>query len=250
MGKKGIWLLVSLGLIWAYSPVFGYHPLSTDDPGTTEFRHFELEWGNDFTFPESELKDISGYVQIKAGLAKSLELDFAQGWTYWRDEPGLASSGWQDATVALKYRFYGDGDGPFNFALGAIFNLPSGESKKGLSEGDDIIPTLYLIGTAGSERVRVLMNFGASFYPSSSEQDPIYLYGLALEYSLKDNLALVGEIYGESDFSKDNPNDCLEGLVGAVYSVKDWLSLSAGIGLGLDEDSPDYRFTFASLIGW
>jgi len=239
-----------LGLVLTYFPAFAYHPLSTDDPGTTEFRHFELEWGNDFTFPESELKDISGYVQIKAGLAKNLEFDFVQAFTYWRDESELSCSGWQDAAVALKYRFYGDGDGPFNFAVSAIFNLPSGENKKGLSEGDDIIPTLYLIGTAGAERIRLLMNFGASFYPSSSDQDPIYLYGLALEYAIKDNLALVGEIYGHSDFAKDNPNDCLEGLVGAVYSARDWLTLSGGIGLGLDEDAPDYRFRFASLIGW
>ena len=76
-------------LMWAVatanimaSPALAYHPLSTDDPGTTEYRHFELEWGNDFIWPEKSLEESSGYLAIKSGLAPDFQFTLATllGW--------------------------------------------------------------------------------------------------------------------------------------------------------------------------
>lgn len=240
-------LVFLLGLLLPFFSVYGYHPFSTDDPGTVEFRHFELEWGNDGVFEDSSLDELSGYLQVKSGLAEGLELDMAQTFTYWRDPDYGEPSGFGDAKVGLKYRFYGDGDGPFNAGLEAIFTLPSGESDKGLSEGDDIVPTFFLIGTAGKEPVRLIVNAGAT---TPAHQDALWLLGAILEYSVNEKLAVGVELYGESELKGKDSEDTLEGLIGAVYSANDWLTLSASTGFGLDPDSPDFRLTFGTLIGW
>lgn len=240
--------IFKLGLMLGWTlPLYAYHPFSTDDPGTVEFRHFEMEWGNDGVFLDSNLDDISGYLQIKSGLAEGLELDLAQTFTYWRDSDYGEPSGFGDTEVALKYRFYGDGDGAFNLGIEAIFTLPSGEEDKGLSVGDDIVPCFFIIGTAGKEPVRLILNAGATV---PAEAPTAWLMGALLEYSVNEELALGIEFYGESNLRGRDSEDALEVLVGGAYSPKDWLTLGTGVSIGLDEDSPDFRLTFSLLTGW
>lgn len=66
---------------------YAYHPFNTDDPGTTDYRSFELETAGYFVFPEDELEESSGYVAIKAGLARKLEFDAGVNYIYWLKVP-------------------------------------------------------------------------------------------------------------------------------------------------------------------
>jgi hypothetical protein len=175
-----------------------------------------------------------------------LEFDTAVSFSYCFNEDETSVSGFGDAEVALKWRFLGDGDGPFNLGLEAIALLPSGETQKGLSE-DDIIPTAFFFGTVGHESVRLLLNAGMTWYPEANDA---MLYGAALEWAAHEQWTLVGEVYGESDLEDGGENDPLEAIVGALYSPEDWLTLSGGVSFGLNDDAPDYRASVAVLVGW
>jgi hypothetical protein len=228
-------------------PALAYHPMMTDDPGTTEHRHFELEWGHEFLCPEGSMDDYSGYVAIKSGLAPGLEFDTALGYTMWRDVEDLSASGWGDAELALKWRFLGDGDGPNNLGLEAIFALPSGEEEKDLRGGDEIIPTLFMFGTVGGGDWRVLLNGGITVLP---DENDVAVGGLGLEWTASGRLALIGEIYGEGDFERGGGNDPVMASAGAIYGANDWLTLSSGFIFGLNHDAPDYLITLAALMAW
>jgi len=243
-------LVVFFALVFLLTstPTYSFHPLSTDDPGTTDYRHFELEWGNDLAYPEDSLEESSGYLAVKAGLAPGLEFDAALNFTYWMDTGGDYTSGWGDVEMLLKYRFIGDGDGPFNLGVETIGLFPSGERDKGLSEGGDhIIPTAFLFGTVGHGPIRILLNAGGTSVP---DEDDTMLYGGAVEWSATEKMKLVGEVFGESDLEEGGGNDPLEGLMGVLYSPRDWITLSAGAGIGMAPDSPDFHVTFATLLGW
>ncbi|HUT54330.1 MAG TPA: hypothetical protein VM658_13155 [bacterium] len=241
------WLILASLFFIVAGPAFAYHPLSTDDPGTTDQRHFELEWGNDFIWPDGRMDEASGYLALKAGLAPGLEFDTALGFAYSMNSGHENVSGFGDAEVALKWRFLGDNEGPYNLGIEVVTLLPSGETAKGLSEGDTIIPAALLFGSAGKGPFRALWNTGVIFVPDAND---LLLYGLALEYKATDDFALVGEIFSETDIELAGNDNPLEARVGALYSAADWLTLSAGFGVGLTDASHDYHFTFATLIGW
>jgi hypothetical protein len=229
-------------------PAAAYHPLSTDDPGTTEYRHFELEWGNEFFWPEGSLEESAGYLSIKSGLAPGLEIDTTLGFAYSIDTEDLTGvSGMGDSEILLKYRFLGDGDGPNNLAVELKTLLPSGEEEKGLSEGDKMIPAAFLIGTVGDGSLRALFNAGAIFLPDDRD---LLLYGTALEWSVSEKFVLAGEVQGEADVELSDDESLMMARVGSLYSPVEGLTLSAGLGTGLNDTSPDLHCNFAVLVGW
>lgn len=245
--KKIILTAIVLALsLLAVRPARAYHPLSTDDPGTTEFRHFELEWGNDLIWPEGGFEESSGYLAIKAGLAPGLEFDTALGFAYFMDADD-STSGFGDSEIALKYRFLGDGDGPTNMGIEVVTLLPAGEVEKGLSEGDTMVPTVFLFGTVGTGDVRVLMNAGTVFAPVGND---LLLYGTALEWATTDKLTLVGEVHGEADLELEGDESLMMARLGALYVPAENVTLSAGLGTGFNDVSPDVHFNFAVLLGW
>jgi len=248
--RSRLWELAALILILFPVAGYAYHPLNTDDPGTVEYRGFELESGNYFLFPETALEESCGYLAIKGGLSPDLEFDAVANYTYRLEIPEEKDiSGWRDSQFLFKYRFLGDGQGPFNLGLEGIANFPSGEKRKGLSSGDEISPTLFLIGSFGKEPVRVLVNLGWNFIP---DPDDSFLFGAALEWTVNEKLILAGEIIGNNDLKNCEYQDPLGASLGMVYGARDWLTLSAGVGADLSESSEtdDYYLTLGALFGW
>jgi hypothetical protein len=238
------WMFI---LSWGLAaPALAYHPLDGDDPSTVEYRHFEFEWGNDLIWPGTRMEESAGYVSIKSGLYRGLELDTTIYYTSWIHADDRAS-GFGDSEILLKYRFLGDGDGPDNLGIEFRTLLPSAERDKGLSSSDKMVPTLFLIGSLGRGNFRAIANAGAVFNPDANDA---MLYGLAGEWAASPDLALVAQIYGEADLEAANDDNYMEALMGAVYSVSDNIALSAGAGAGLTRATPDLRITLAFLAGW
>lgn len=213
-------------IIFLSTPALAYHPLDTEDPGTTEFRHFEMEWGNYFIFPEDSLSEVNGYLAIKAGLAPGLEFDSVLNFIYWLDleEEDNYSSGWGDVDMSLKYRFLGDGDGPFNMGIVLSATFPAGMSRIGQC-GEYITPSATLFGSVGVEKLRLFLMSGVNFLP---EEKDTMSYGGALEWTLTEKLMLVSEIAGETDFEEGGGNDPVRAGIGALFSPVEWLTLSIG----------------------
>jgi hypothetical protein len=186
-------------------------------------------------------------VAVKSGLAPGLEFDTALGFALWRDVEDRASSGFGDAEVLFKWRFLGDGAGPNNLGLEARFALPSGEEKKDLRGGDEIIPTVFLLGSLGQGDLRVLWNAGMTALP---DENDLALGGLGLEWAASDRWSLVSEIYAEGDFEPGGGNDPVEVTVGALFAAGDFLTLSSGLIVGLNDDAPAYLFTLAALAAF
>jgi len=245
----GIW--AALFLFGFLVPFMGraYHPMSTDDPGTTEFRHFEVEQDVDLIVERGKADVAPGYTLLHIGLAPRLELDFFATYNFWGEHAHDQREGWSDSKVTVKYRFLGDGSGLFNLGAEMNFILPSGDSDQGLSCGDTVISNLILLGTAGKGPVRALLNLGSSFAPDFRTQ---YLAGVELEYTVSDKLAVGGEVYGYSDFNKrkDERSEWLETLAGFYWAPRDWFNLSAGESFGLGGDAPQNRSTIALHFAW
>ena len=250
--KKGAniiaFVLLLIGCLTPFSSR-AYHPMSTDDPGTTEFRHFEVESGMDLVVDEKDISSVPGYSLLHIGLAPGLEVGFMATYNFWGDLDVGQISGWADSKLYWKYRFLGDGDGPSNLGVEMNFTLPSGDSDKGLSIGDTVLSNAIVFATAGKGPVRVLFNVGSTFAPDFRT---IYLAGVGLEYTPKDKLSLVGEVYGYSDFNQvdDHRVEWLETLAGFYWSPKDWFNLSAGDSFGLMGDAPQNRLTVAVHFLW
>jgi len=249
-GRSPVWTLILTGLLFLLPGVLrAYHPMSTDDPGTTEFRSFELESGADLISEEGQANIAPGYTMLHIGLAPRLEVDFTATYNFWGDEDFEQLSGWGDAEAGIKYRFLGDGEGPFNLGAEMNFTLPSGDSDKGLSAGDTVISEAILFGTVGKDNWRVLLNAGSTFAPDFRTS---YLAGVGLEYSFSEKLVLAGELFGTSDFNdnEDERVESLETLAGFYWSPREWFNLSAGDSFGLAGEAPDNRFSAAVHFCW
>lgn len=243
--------LVSLMILAISAPAQAYHPLNTEDPGTVEFRHFEMEGATYFFWPQDNFENIRGYLAFKGGIAPRLEFDTVVGFVPWLttiDEDGKdgSTSGWGNVEMWLKYRFLGDGDGPFNLGAlaGAVF--PAGMER--VEEGGEfIVPAALIFGSVGAGKFRVLMSAGVNWLP---EENDTMLYGGALEYSPSEKLALVAEITGESDFERGGGNDPARVGCGVTWNAVKWLWLSLGGHWGISPDAEKFYLTFATNVGW
>ncbi|MEJ2254204.1 MAG: transporter [Nitrospirota bacterium] len=234
---KKIFMTVMLLLLW-HGVAFGAHPLITDDTGTQGAGKMQIEVNGEYAREGGDSDAEVGAI-VSFGLGEDMDLVLSAPYQFLRftgEQGGKTSEeGFSDIGGELKWRFYERGS--LGFAVKPGVTIPTGDEEKGLGEGEASYGlVLITTKTFGSSAVDV--NIG--FIRNREELRDIWLYSLAGEYGLAENLVLVGNVGGQTNPDPGSDTHPAFVLGGLIYSVSDGLDIDAGMKAGLNGAEADY----------
>lgn len=220
-------------------------PLSTDDAGTIEPGHLQVELAAEHLRESSKDKETSVSAVFTTGVIWD-RLDFAVGVPYLWLDPSEDDNcnGFGDLQSRFKLRFIDESDLIPALAVTAGVKAKTGDCEKGLGTGT----TDFIGNFIATKCINKLTLHGNVGYNATGdlEEEEIYDFinlGLAGEYAFTDKFTIVGEVYAEvatEDTDDENPVDI---LIGAKYTLPIETVLDGGVAFGLTDGAPDYRIT-------
>ena len=246
MRKNILVLAIILGMVFGLNGIaLAGRPLSTDDAGTVEPGHLEVEVGWEYAKQPNDDKENSIAVAMTTGLIwDCVDFGIEAPYLFLNPDSGDNADGFGDVEARIKWRFLKETD---SFpALAATIGIKSttGDEDKGLGSGEIDVP-INFIATKGFDLLTLNANLGYNFIgePKGEDVSDTVSYGIAAEYAFTDIFCVVGEVVGEmqtEDTDEDNPAEI---LVGATYELSFGTVIDAGIGFGLTDSSPDIKIT-------
>lgn len=153
-----------------------------------------------------------------------------------------SESGLSDAIVYGKWQFYRN---PVQFAVGAELTLPIGDEDDGLGT-DEVDPSIFASVRKDLTDVTLTSMFGFRFNnnadiggASLDGKTSIFLGGGAL-FPVQERFSLSGELTVETERYED-ADSAVELTAGAYWYATDGFTLRGGLGVGLDDGSPDWE---------
>jgi hypothetical protein len=215
-------------LLLVPAAVFAARPLSTDDAGVVDRGSYEVELGYDFLNDDADVESRSMGLSIKHGLTE--RFDFGIGIPY-RIEP---DDGLSNIEFAMKLALFS----LKSLAGSFVLNYAPGESE------------YRVVGILSAEAGPVVthINLGCTTVPDSEEENGLTAYAVAVEWPVSGKITLVSEVTGE--LGSGDGEDPVEAILGVSFMAFDAASFDFGIGGGLNEESPEIKFTLGLTYGF
>lgn len=227
--------------------VHAAHPLFTEDTGTQGAGRYQLELTLDRSRDadaDTRVRARSANMVFSAGLTDALDLILGLPHEHLTEATGAAKarySGYSDAEIAVKWRFYEEG--ALSLALRPGLGLPTGDDDAGLSAGH-VSPSLFAISSYTHEAWVFHTHLG---YAPVRDQGPdehghIYHASVAAEYSASERLRIVADTSIERNTDRTGHPNIGSMVVGLVFSLTPDLDLDFGYRRGLTSPAPDHSW--------
>jgi hypothetical protein len=225
-------------------------PLVTDDAAVIPVGSWEYILS---TASESRLAVDSAELpslEVSYGFAESMQLTGIIARQVVNERSRSSRSGWGNAELGYKWRFYGEDNAALAFAPGYSFPVNSSSRIRGLVE-DERVLSLPLLGTIARGRWEVSGQVSLDITSNSTNGIG---YGVATGYALTETLNLVAEIYGEEFsgdqqiFSGEKVDDGITNWrAGLTWEFRPGINLLAAWGGNINsnlpaEDELDYEY--------
>jgi len=251
-GKKYLFFTAALCsiLILRAVPVFGAHPLLTDDTFTQGKGKSQVEMS--FLYDSDDDDGIKTEIsrpkaQFTYGLLDPLDIILDIPYLFLQQTQGgetTSNNGIGDITLSLKWRFFGEKEG-LQFAIKPSVTFPTGDDEKGLGFGREAYG-ITLISTFDREAWCVSVNLGYLYneYGLQSNRDAyrqdIWFAGLSGQLRVIEKLWLVGEVgvARNPDVTSDTPPAYILG--GFIHEITKNVDLDIGYRYGLNKPMVDY----------
>ncbi|MFC1698736.1 transporter [Candidatus Omnitrophota bacterium] len=243
-----LFLIIAFPII-VPSIAYAARPLSTDDAGTVEERHIEIESGFEYVNQTDEENSLN--LVLKYGIIKNLDLGTELPYKFINLSGSADVDGIGDIKVTTKYRFLEETKKIPALAFSFSVKTKTGSEAKGIGSGEvDYI--LNGIITKTIDKFINHLNLGYTFVgePEEGNPDDIFSYSLALEYPMYERLSIVGEIAGETTFEGDFDDNPCSGLLGLNYALNEMTSFDFGMGFKISDASPDYKIITGLTFGF
>ncbi|GFE62468.1 transporter [Geobacter sp. AOG2] len=247
------------------APSFAGPPLVTDDTGTVEPRHAEVELNGGYTCDKESDNGVStrseafdGEMKITTGVTRDLGVSLAVPYLFServREDGQLAGTndGFGDMTLELKYRFF-EHEG-LSLAVKPTVILPTGKYGAGLSDGRwgaggtliatrEFLEGTYLLhANVGYEH----HGFRTDLQREENRSD-LWFGSLAGEAQVMKGLTLVTDFGLSTTQERSTSELCSYGLVGARYEVAEFLDVDAGVKVGLTRPEDDLALLYGVVL--
>jgi len=248
---KKIFLLIFLFFSFSQAAFCG-RPLSTDDAGTVEKRHWEIEFGisglkevergEEEEYTKEVIRQTGFELVVTYGLRDNWDMGFSIPYIFIDCPEEKNIDGFQDILIQTKYRLLEEKNLFPAYALGIALKTKSANEDKGLGS-DQLELEVNNIFSKEIKPLTLHLNLGYHFLTRRKGQNDIFFYGLAMEYPFSEKLCLVSEITGETEFKKDFGANSMSILAGFHYALSQWFTYDAGCSLGVSDSAPEYEFS-------
>ena len=219
----------------------GNPPFYTDDAGTVEKKHWELDLGvstehdrngdRSWQAPSANL----GY-----GLTDNIEIDYGVPVLIVRPAGESSKSGLGNSVAGVKWRFFEDKAAQLAVSVDpqVEFDNPTSSRRRGLVENNtEFVLPLQVQKSFGE--IETAFNVGRTFHARESDETDGWSAGVAAGRKFSERLQLGAELYGEAARKLDHGFLLLN--LGALYELNDGISFSASFGRGVaGVDRPDF----------
>jgi hypothetical protein len=236
-----LWMAVGLLPVLAWAG----RPLLTDDTGTVQPSHVEVEAGA-LGIGNGPIRHVDALANLTLGVLPRLEagVGFGAQWEQRRPDDGAHESftDCTDLSLGLKWQGLAEGPAGLSLALAPTLKLPFANQNKN-GTGDTDFDLTGLASLPLGERAALHFNAGYFWVGDGDEDlsDLLHL-GVALDYVLTPAWQWVGEIYAAQTVETSEPW-MLYVNTGLRWSVYAGLTLDGAVGTGLYGDMPDITAT-------
>jgi hypothetical protein len=237
--------LLSLCSSWPARRASAGRPLTTEDTGTLEPRHIEIEVGLDHARSTSTTASAVPSIALNVGVLSRLEATVTGALLVLQPDDQPLRAGPGDSLVKLKCRIL-DEAASTSALMGAVSaRLPSGDQDRGLG--------------AGGRRRSGAVRWQQGVRPDDGHgQRRLHLrtgdrsldvvnLNAAVETAVAENWLVVGEVVSELSTSREVGHRVVARL-GAVYALAEHVSVDAAAAIGLTRATPNVSFTVGITI--
>lgn len=224
----------------------------TDDPGTPEAGHYEMNLATQYAHRRGEDSGVLPSFELNYGATDTLQLHFLAGLAFGRQSPGGARFGSGDVELGVKYRFIEADEAGWrpDVAFVPALDLPAGDRRRALGTGHAHAFLPLTIGRSFGPS-NAFGEVGYAVNPGAGNRDWWFMGG-ALTRDVGGGLTLGAELFHTSAMQTGGkPNTAFN--LGAIYdlSAGHHLLFSAGRSL---ENAPEnslfslflaYQLTFS-----
>lgn len=240
--KIGVMIVFCL---FVFSPSsFAYRPFGTEDTGIAGKGIFQMEISFDHLKWNNGSKEQSILFVPIYGINDNLEISFELPYIIHGLEENDLLSGVGDVNLVAKYLLTQEGPKSPAFTLKGVVKLDNGNYDNGFGSGGKDY-SFFVVASKTFGKMIINTNLGYTFVGKSKNPDfrDIFLYGLAFDYGLGDNLRIVAELNGNRHPDSREIEDPRNWLVGIIYKFSDKLVFDVASKWGLSKSSPDWSMT-------
>ncbi|MBP1749463.1 MAG: hypothetical protein H6Q52_2002 [Deltaproteobacteria bacterium] len=241
-------------IVFTAGSAFAAYPLVTDDTGTQGRGKFQVELNGEYAHDsekssEGKVRENAGALEtvFSAGLIDSIDLVFAVPYVWSRAKVGgivdSDTDGLGDVSLELKWRFF-EKKG-FSLAFKPSVSFPSGNTDKVLGAGK-VGYGAMLIASQEFDPFAVHLNLGYSHAEYELPEDreanrqDIWHASVAGTAEVMEGMQLVANVGLETNADKTSDTPPVFFIVGAIYSLTDYLDLDLGFKVGLTKPETDF----------
>lgn len=231
-------VFIFLQFVFGASAALAGRPLTIDDVEPVEKGKVEFELGGLIDVASFRNKDfeLDYPFALTLGLVERLEVSLGTSHLRRHLAEEKPPTGFTDIILATKYKFLEQGRVLPAFAFATGLKLPTASQAKGLGNNKTEFD-LNLIATRTFEKFS-LHSMVSWFYKNSFREDDTHVNprnvvrgGLAAEVPILEKFSLVGEIYGQNQEERGQPNLWVAN-VGFRFSPWDFVVFDAALAKG------------------
>jgi len=227
------------------SSAYGARPLSTDDAGTVEKGHFEIESGFEYVKQNDEEYNLS--FVLKHGVSENLDLGIEIPYKFINFRESDDTDGIGDMTITSKYRFLDESGSLPSLSLSFSMKTETGNGEESLGTSE-VDYGFNGIMSKETGKLNSHLNIGYTFVGEPGKNS--FSYGWAMECQINENLNILGEITGETICDGDFDDNPCSGLVGLNHSITEMITFDCGMGYEISDASSDYTIVAGLTLGF
>lgn len=237
-------LSVALAAVAAATALFAQAgpPMLTDDPGTAP--KGKVEWNTAFNLlhnRDGSSEKLLPLIDISYGVSESVEVSYESHWAIVKEVGEPSKAGWDDTTLACKWRFWDEEKDGVDMAFQPQFTFNTGSSayRRGVvAKNSDLLLPFEIGKTLGP--VVLNLEFGRDFHAHQGAEDDFWFAGATLGHKFNEKTEGVAELYVPR-VSRDFKRGTLLLNLGCRYELGESSSLLLSAGTGLaGVDRPDF----------
>jgi hypothetical protein len=177
-------------------------PFVTDDPDTTDYQHWEIDFFSDYSHTAGgDFAQIPA-VELDYGLVPDVQLHMFAPLDYSRAPGGESHYGYGDTELGVKYRFFHETDVLPEIGLFPLVEARTGDATKGLGNGKtQFFLPIWLqksFGFNGKDKDWTTFGGGGFWYNPGRDHRNFYRLGWEVQHDLNEHLTLGAEVYHET----------------------------------------------------
>ena len=245
-------VLLALGTIISTLPrAQAGPPYITDDPEPVEYQHWEFYVASLHADAQGDWSGTAPHIEVNYGVVPNLQLHVIAPLAYDVPPQGAAHYGMGDLELGAKYGFLQETNGWPMAGIFPLVELPTGSTQDNLGNGHaQVYAPLWLQKSWGSWTAYGGGGYGIN---SLSGHDNWGFVGALLQNQVRTNVSIGLEIYHQTLYQSDFPNQGTAFNLGTVIDFNDYRHLLFSAGRGFDgpvhfQCYIAYQFTFDNSL--